>query len=352
MKILLLSRYGDLGSTSRYRFYQYLPMLRAQGFVIDVAYLLDNRYLQRLYAGQRVSFRDIARTYARRAFELLRSNRYELLWVEKEVLPWVPARFEALLLRSRVPYVVDYDDAVFHRYDQHHFRIVRWFLGRKIDSVMRHATIVVAGNPYIATRAAAAGAGRVEILPTAVDLARYPLTQPAESRAYTIGWIGSPVTARYLSLVHPALKEVCQESSTQVVLVGSGKVELDGVPLEIKPWSEATEVEEIKRFDVGIMPLWDRPPERGKCGLKLIQYMACARPVVGSPVGVNREIINDGINGFKARQIGEWVQALQALKNDVVMRRQMGSAGRADVEERYCIRVTAPKLARLLREAV
>ena len=119
----------------------------------------------------------------------------------------------------------------------------------------------------------------------------------------------------------------------------------------IRDWDEATETGEIGKFDVGIMPLPDNPWERGKCGFKLIQYMACGKPVVASPVGVNREIVVDGVNGFLASSHDEWVRALERLKSDPELRRTMGANGRRMVEEKYCLQVTAPRLHRLLLEA-
>jgi len=99
------------------------------------------------------------------------------------------------------------------------------------------------------------------------------------------------------------------------------------------------------------MPLPDNPWERGKCGFKLIQYMACGKPVVASPVGVNREIVVDGVNGFLASTPKEWVEALLRLKADPELRRAMGEKGRRMVEEKYCLQVTAPRLHRILLEA-
>ncbi len=259
MKILLLSRYDHLGASSRYRSYQYLPYLREQGFDITVAPLLDSVYIQRLYSGRRASLFNVVRSYARRVFQLFQSNRYDLICLEKEAFPWIPAWLESLLFRCGVPYVVDYDDAVFHRYDQHASSFVRWLLGKKIDYVMRSAELVVAGNAYLARRAADAGARRVEILPTVVDLSRYPLVSPPENPVFTIGWIGSPVTSRYLKEVQPALKEVCGDGAARVVAIGAATLDLAEVPLEVKPWTEATEVQGLQQFDVGIMPLPDSP---------------------------------------------------------------------------------------------
>lgn len=351
MKILLLCRYGYLGASSRYRFYQYLPYLREQGFEITVSPLLDNVYIQRRYSGQRTSLQKMVLTYVQRICSLLQCARYDLIWLEKEALPWIPSWLESLLYKSRVPYLVDYDDAIFHQYDQHPSSLVRSLVGKKIDQVMHKAAMVIVGNDYLGDRARQAGATKVEILPTVIDLERYPLVSQSENKVFTIGWIGSPLTCGYLREIHPALKEVCRDGTARVVAIGAGGLELEGVPLEIKPWCEATEVQEIQQFDVGIMPLSDSPWEWGKCGLKLIQYMACACPAIGSPIGVNQKIIDKGINGFQASRLEEWVEALQTLKNDRILRQCMGKAGRVKIEQQYCLQALAPKLAQLLREA-
>jgi glycosyltransferase involved in cell wall biosynthesis len=211
--------------------------------------------------------------------------------------------------------------------------------------------MVIAGNDYLADRAYQSGSQKVEVLPTVIDLDRYPLAPPPENRVFTIGWIGSPMTSYYLQEIHPALQEICRDGGAKVVAIGAGTIELKGVPLEIKPWCEATEAEELQQFDVGIMPLPDSPWEWGKCGLKLIQYMACACPVIGSPIGANRQIIEHGVNGFQSSDQQQWVEALLALKNNSLLRQSMGKAGRIKVEQQYCLQVTALKLAQLLREA-
>jgi glycosyltransferase involved in cell wall biosynthesis len=150
--------------------------------------------------------------------------------------------------------------------------------------------------------------------------------------------------------VRPALRELCADGRAKVVAIGSGDLNWGDVPVEVLAWSQATEVAALQKFDVGIMPLPDSPFERGKCGLKLLQYMACARPVVASPVGVNAEIVTNGINGFTASRHEDWVAALRALQDDGAKRANMGEAGRALVEAHYCLAVTAPRLAQLLRD--
>jgi glycosyltransferase involved in cell wall biosynthesis len=122
--------------------------------------------------------------------------------------------------------------------------------------------------------------------------------------------------------------------------------------VETRSWSEETEVKEIQGFDVGIMPLPDEPWERGKCGYKIIQYMACGKPTVASPVGVNQHIIAEGVDGFLAATPVQWVQALRTLRHDHGLRGRMGKAARRKVEREYSLQVTAPRLASLLRSAV
>jgi glycosyltransferase involved in cell wall biosynthesis len=350
MKILLLSRYSRMGASSRYRSHQYVPLLQEQGCKITVSPLLDDKYLQCLFRGQPVPLCNVIRAYGRRLVELLQASCYDIIWLEYEALPWLPAWMEKLLFRTQIPYVVDYDDAIFHRYDQHTLRVVRRLLGTKIDRVMRNAALVIAGNEYLATRAQHAGAVRIELLPTVIDLNAYPLGPQPVNSVFTLGWIGSPITAQYLKHIHSALIEVCRNNEVRIVAIGAKSLDLQGVRIENKSWSETTEGRDLQQFDVGIMPLPDSLWERGKCGLKLIQYMASARPVIGSPVGVNREIIDDGINGFYATSPADWIRAVQTLKHDKTLRQQMGTMGRLKVEQHYCLQVTAPKLLQLLHE--
>jgi len=349
LNILALPRYQRLGPSSRVRFYQYFPALRERGFVIQDAPFFSDEYVRRLYAKEPTQLREVFSAYLRRLATLMHAQDFDLLWLEKEFLPWMPAWIEVLLARQ--PYVVDYDDAVFHRYDLHRNAFVRRVLGRKIDRVMQNATLVVAGNEYLAERARTAGAKRVEILPSVVDADLYA---PALARAsgFTIGWIGSPVTAPYLEQVRPALEMLTSGNQAKVSLIGAGDaIKWKNANVQILPWREEDEIQNIQQFDVGIMPLVDEPFERGKCGYKLIQYMACGLSVIASPVGVNRQIVEHGVTGFLAESEQDWQKALIFLRENPEKRREMGMAGRAKMEREYSLQAATPKLASLLRSA-
>ena len=351
MKLLVLPRYDRRGASSRQRLLQFVPELSRRGWQVTVQPLHRPGYLDALYAGRPRSLRGLVADYGRRFATLLGAGRYDLIWAEKELLPWLPWGLERRLL-PRPPLVVDYDDAVFHRYDRHRRAAVRGLLGGKIDAVMRHAALVIAGNDYIAERAHAAGAGRVAILPTVIDPARYPaagLGAPG-ARPFTIGWIGTPTTVGYLRLVGPALAALAAESPVRLVTIGAA-IDLPGVPGEARPWSEATEAAELARCHVGIMPLPDAPWERGKCGYKLIQYMACSLPVVASPVGANRSIVEPGVTGWLAGDAATWLDALTHLRDDPAARIRMGAAGRARALSFYSRAAVLPRLVELLAAA-
>jgi glycosyltransferase involved in cell wall biosynthesis len=354
MKILCLTRYDRRGASSRQRCFLYLEALGRAGITADICPFLGDAYLSARYAGRPINPAWLLRSYAARFRALSLLSGYSLVWIEKEALPWLPAWIEiALWRRARLPVVVDYDDAVFHAYDRHRNPLVRWFLGAKIDRIMGKADLVIVGNTYLGARARAAGARLVAELPTAVDLRRYAAApQPAPAGAegiLTIGWIGSPLTSRYLELLRPALSELCARIRLRLLLIGAAPDALRGFPVERVPWSAETEAAAIARCDVGVMPLPDEPWERGKCGYKLIQFMAGARPVVASPVGANRDIVIPGKTGFLAAGSAEWVNALGQLHDDPELRRRMGEAGRRRVEELYALQVTAPRFVDLIR---
>jgi glycosyltransferase involved in cell wall biosynthesis len=280
-------------------------------------------------------------------------DRFDMAWIQKEALPWFPAWLERWMLHKR-PYVLDYDDATFHNYDQHPSAWVRSVFGRRIDNLMRGACLVVAGNEYLAHRARKSGARRVEIVPSVIDLVRYsvkPHLIPS-GHALRIVWIGSPSTSHYLALLRDSLAELSQQFIYELWIIGGDNVDLPGVDVKYLEWTEDSEILSIQACDIGVMPLLDSPWERGKCGYKLIQYMACGLPVVASPVGINAQIVEHGINGYLAETNKDWVQALTRLMADSDLRQRMGETAREKVERCCTVQVNAPRLASILSASI
>ena len=353
MRILALPKYGPMGASSRLRFLQYFPALKVSGLLLEQQNLLNDEALQLRYQAGRYTIWQLLKSYILRIQSIKSKGSFDVLWIEKEAMPWVPLWMELALLRG-TPYVLDYDDAVFHNYDKHRLKWVRKLYGRRLDGLMAKATLVICGNDYLAQRARDAQATWVEVLPTVIDLERYAL-EPSHKAQSSDGlprivWIGSPSTVRYLELLREPLQELAQRLLFVLRIVG-GKMDIPGVKVEFVDWTEATEVFSIASADIGIMPLLSSAWERGKCGYKLIQYMACGLPVVASPVGVNTEIVSDGENGFLVENKKAWINALEILILQPEIRAKMGQIGRQRVEREYCLQVVAPKLTNLLIKA-
>lgn len=351
LSILILSRYTQLGASSRLRLLQYVPHLESLGAQVTVAPMFEDAYLENLYrtgGNQRLGL--VAKSYWRRVCDVIELKKYSVVWVEKEVFPFLPGVFESLLVKSAVPYVVDYDDAIFHNYDLHSSRAVRFLLGSKLKSLLSGAAAVTAGNAYLADYARQHGAHNVHIIPTVVDVSRYRHTPEPADETFRIGWIGSPSTAQYLSVVLETLRRVAQARKIVLVTIGAVSLDLPRVPLERHAWSLDAEAKLLESIHVGIMPLRDSPWERGKCGYKLIQYMASGRPVVASPVGVNAEIVTPDV-GILAGEDNAWFDTLIKLANQPELRQRLGKAARARVEHTFALHVTAPKIAGILEDA-
>ena len=340
MKILLLTKYSRMGASSRLRSLQYLPKLNKQGFQITVQSLFDDKYLNSLYSNKSRSKLAIVRYYLKRLYALTKVRQYDIIWIEKEVFPYFPALVEQFLSLIGIKYIVDYDDAIFHNYDSSKNKIIRLFLSRKIDKVMKNASCVLAGNSYLAERAKLAGAKNIQLLPTVVDHYRYKNNSSSINDILTIGWIGSPSTQKYVIEILPILLEVYNQLPFRLLLVGATETiseDLPGLDVVIHSWSENTETDLINTMDIGIMPLHDGPWEKGKCGYKLIQYMACGVPVVASDVGVNKVIIGDQESGFVVSKKDDWVDRLLQLLSSSSIRNEKGDNGRSTVRKKYSI---------------
>lgn len=351
MKILALTKYPRMGASSRLRTLQYLPFLEQHDFEITVQSLFDETYLKNLYGKGSRSRLAIVGYYFKRFFTLFTVWRYDLVWIEKELFPYLPAFAERILTMFGVKYIVDYDDAIFHNYDLSGNSLIRRFLANKIDKVMEHSYCVMAGNNYLAARAKSAGAKRLQLLPTVVDHLRYKQRDQNGDGLLTVGWIGSPSTQKYVVELFSVLQAVHQQFPFRLLLIGAtnevGK-QLSGLQVEVQPWSEESETDLIRTVDIGIMPLQDGPWEKGKCGYKLIQYMASAVPVVASDVGVNREIVEGTGSGLIVKKSADWQAALLQLLNSSDLRLQCGRAGRLAVEARYSVQSQLPVLMRVL----
>lgn len=351
-RVLVLTRYARRGPSSRLRFLQFADGLARVGVALTVRPLFSDRYLQLLYAEGRRPTADVAAGLLARFGHTLDAGDYDCVWLEGESLPWLPWPFERLLLSRARRLVIDYDDALFDRYERNSSFVVRWLNGSKIDRLMARADSVVVGNEYLAERARRAGARAVTILPTVVDLAKYAFVAADVARPRpVIGWIGTPQTSHYLQPIASLLHRLSEEGRASIELIGARREPWMSPHFVILPWQEETESAAVSHFDIGVMPLSDDLWSQGKSGFKIVQCMAAGRPVIASPVGVNRQLVRHGDTGILADSPGEWGGALDLLLGDAGLRARMGAAARRIVERELNVEAVLPALARLLRGA-
>lgn len=340
------TRYSRMGASSRVRLLQFLPALRALGVTVEVNHLLGDDYLAAKYSGEPVAPGPVVTSYINRLSRLLRARRH-VVWLEKEALPYIPFHIERALLGR---YIVDIDDAWYLSYSASSSGLVRATLSTKIQRLLAGSSLVIAGNSYLSDYATSLGATWCEVVPSVVDCARYaPTQQPVGSKArLVVGWIGSPATQKYLSIVLPSLQRLARVIPLELHVVGGHAPATDGLMVRQFSWSEDSEVTRIQGFDIGIMPLADGEWERGKCAYKLVQYMATGLPVVASKVGANREVVRDGVDGYLVQDASEWEAAIVRLA-DASLRASLGANARVRALQDYSIQSQAPRLAELFR---
>ena len=349
IRVLALTRYGPLAASTRQRFLQYAPVFRQAGIELDASPLMGDEHMRRLVRGQGASLPATAVAYARRLGALLGAGRYDVLWLHCESFPFLPGSLELLARWPGKPIVYDYDDAIFHIYDAAKTPLVRRLLGTKLQPLLSRVSACTCGNDYLASYARRF-CPRTLVVPTVVDTDRYAVRPRNGRNPLTIGWIGSPSTWSQVRFLLPLLSKLCADGAMRFRVVGAGHAAHRDVfaGMELVDWSEDREIADIQAMDIGIMPLLDGPFIRGKSGYKLIQYMACGLPTIASPIGVNREIVEEGVTGFLAADLGEWEAALHRLE-DRALRLRLGAAGRARAVERYSLASQAPRLIELFR---
>lgn len=351
VRVLALVPYPSLGASNRLRVEQYKPFLEAQGIALTIAEFYDESTYRVLYLRGHVVEKaaGVLRGFGRRVRDALRAAGYDLVLIHRETAPIGPPLIERYLSWRGVRYVYDFDDAIFLPAVSSANRAWGWLRRTGPAETARRATIVIAGNDYLAAWARDSNP-RVVVLPTPVDTMRYtPRKSSDRSVAPIIGWVGSLSTARYLSLLDGVFARLAERRSFVVRVVG-GTYSHSSVPVECVPYSLADEPEYVRAFDVGVLPEPDDPWTRGKGAFKALLYMASAIPVVASRVGVNEAVVGPG--GYCVDDVEGWVEALDRLLGDVQLRARLGSAGRAHVERHYSLNALAPRFIAAVREAV
>ena len=343
MRVLFLTRYAAGGPSSRYRVVQFLPHLERAGIDYRLEPLLDDRYLTARFSGRRPGPGYLAARSLARVRVLLGSHRFDVVFVQKELFPWAPPIVEWALSIARARVILDLDDAIHLPYRG------RPLLARKVPTAIARASLVLAGNRWLAGYARAFNPNTVHF-PTVVDAERFTprVGCPAGARV-VVGWMGSPETARFLVDAVPALARAQARADFVLRVVGDERFAAPGIELDARAWTYDREADDLRGFDVGVMPLRDDEWARGKCSLKLLQYMSAGLATVSSPGGSVGDIVRDGDNGFVARTGEEWTDRLVTLVGDPERRARMGGRAREWVLAHYNLANYGSRLVAILR---
>ena len=340
----VLTRYDEMGASSRLRYYLFRNALENGGFRPEYHPFFRAAYLRRLYAGQGKSRLLAAGALLRRLALLPRLP--ERLLVEYELLPELSAACELKFLR-RHRYILNFDDNVWEKY------AAQPRLAGKYDELIRRADGVIAANDFLLERVAALNPNAIKI-PTVVDLGAYDPAGVKKFPRFTVGWIGTPVTYSYLEQAAGALRTMSRAADFELLVIARRDLEaraIPGVRMRFADWSADAEAGLLLQCHAGIMPLTDDPFSRGKSAYKLIQYQAAGLPAIASPVGENVRVIRHGVTGFLADSPAEWADALKQLAADSGLCAAMGLAARAAAFD-YSLQKYGPVEAAFLRSAL
>ena len=352
MRVLALVPYpAGRAPGQRYRIEQWAPFLRAEGVEVTISPFLSPRGMDVLYEHGHVlvKARETLSGYLRRSAEAIRSASADVIFVYREAALLGPAWIERLSALRR-PLVFDFDDAIYladTSQANSWSRVLKPLT--KAATICRLARHVTVGNEFLA-RFALDHAKEVSVVPSTIDTDFYQLKPRVRNLVPVIGWTGSATTVSYLTALVRALRRLREKYDFELRVIGA-KLDIQGLAIRCVPWRAQTEPEDLRAFDVGLMPLADDEWSRGKCGMKALQYMGLGIPPVVSPVGANRTIVQDGVNGFYARTEDEWIERIGLLLADESLRERLGREGRKTVEESYSARVQAPRVARILTDA-
>jgi glycosyltransferase involved in cell wall biosynthesis len=357
--LVLASKPKGLAPGQRFRLEQWAPRLaRDHGIELDFAPFESPRLVELLYQPGRRPEKAalVVRDFARRAADVARSRAYDGAVVFREAALIGPAIYERALKLAGVPMFFDFDDAIWHPAQSSKVNGVfsRLHFYGKTSTICRLSDAVLAGNEYLADYARARNPN-VFVVPTSIELDRYPVQpEPADDSTFVVAWSGSHTTLQHFAHAREALERLAKRRKIAVKVICNQPPAgpIAGAENVFVRWTEAGEAEAVGSAHVGIMPLPDDPFTRGKCGLKALQFMAVGRPVVVSPVGMNRDLVSTGANGFLADSVDEWVEALEALASSRELRARVGAAGRKTVEERYSAEVVSRLFADIVRRTI
>ncbi|MBW6482158.1 MAG: glycosyltransferase family 4 protein [Vicingaceae bacterium] len=355
-KILFLTPYPlNSAPSQRFRFEQYLQFLQNENIKYELTSFLDEKtwtvFYKKGFTFQKIL--GILKGILKRHFILFSLHKYDKLFIHREACLVGPAYFEWLYARVfRKEVIYDFDDAIWIKDVSDVNKKLSWLkFPNKTGKIITYSTTVIAGNNYLANYALQFNIN-VKVIPTTIDVTyHYPHKIVRQNEKIRIGWTGTITTNNHLKLLFSVLVKLKKKyPQVELVMISNTNIADPSIEISYQQWNKNTEIEDLSRFDIGIMPLPDDEWAKGKCGFKGLQYMALEIPTIMSPVGVNTEIIEDGKNGFLATSDTDWIEKLSRLIETKELREKIGRAGRKTVVENYSIESQKEAFFKIIQE--
>lgn len=330
------------------------PSLRRAGIEIDYRPFETERMHEILYQPGNYLPKAVqmATRYVTR-FGLLRDlDEFDAVFVYREAALIGPAILEKLIAR-RKPIIYNLDDPLFMPYRSH----VNGFLSYlkfsgKIKELMRISKVFISNSARIIEYASQFNRNAWQI-PNTIDLNVYRYEPfPEKPERVCIGWSGSPSTVPNMTMLGAALRKLREKTDYDLHLIGGTDFDLPGVKYTAQNWQAATEVEDLRRMQIGLIPLPNHEWNNYKFIMKTTQYMALGIVPVGSSLASNPEVIRHGENGFLADTDEEWAECLRVLVEDDALRNRMSAQAASDARDDYSLEANMPKVIEAFRSAV
>ena len=345
-KILFLSPYPNgIGPSQRFRFEQYFPVLSENYDIIQKTFW-NKKSWDILFSDANfvIKFYYLTLALIKRKLLMFSMGKYDVVFIHREVAHVGPSVFEWIIkfiLRKKIIY--DFDDAIWYLNYSEKNKIARFFKSPwKVKYICKWADVVITGNEFLSVYAKKYN-NKVVVIPTTINTDYHVPKKSNEKDKLTIGWTGTLTTLRHLELIVPTVKKLECKYDFEFLVISNENPKLDLKSFKYLKWNKETEISDLQNIDIGVMPLYNEEWEKGKCGFKGLQYMALEIPTIMSPVGVNTEIIQDGVNGFLADTESEWFEKLSLLIENKELRRRLGKAGRKTVVEKYSVEANKQK---------
>ena len=335
--IVFYSKYGSKSASIRYRFDPYKSILRKYNYKIISMPLFDDQFFEKKIFSDKINYIKILYNYSKRILDLAFRKKPFIAIIHIELLPFLSFIGELILKIRGVKYIIDIDDAVYHRFNNKNF-LLKKIIHFKFNKIIQYSETLFAGNKYHVNYFKMFSNESI-YMPTVIDPYFYKKNRSLKKfENITLVWIGSPSTSFYLNIISDVLNKIKKEFNVDILVIGIGnnKINLNNYIKE--DWSSKNEIKLLSKSHIGIMPLEDDLWSQGKCGFKILQYMGAGIPVVASPIGVNKEIIKDGKSGYLAANDFEWYSKLKNLIFDKDLRNKFSIEGYKTLKENYNIK--------------